>query len=441
MTVKNKAPDHHVYQNAFSMLGLLITSFVLLLVAFRQILNFHSEDFWEMTLFKAMLIYLVFILFRTSILLLLSFSDRFFKRKAKALTHFPLVSVIVPCFNEEEVIQKAVQSVLNLNYPNFEVIIVDDGSTDLTLTLANTLLVEKRVRVIYQRNQGKAEALNRGIEEALGEFVLCVDADSLIDSDVILNGLPYFEDDPLLGAVAGSVKVGNEKNILTRFQELEYIVGLNFHKSAQSFLSMVTIVPGPIGLFRKKAIQAIGGYHSNTFAEDCDLTIRLLLAGYRTVYCPLMTAITEAPEDFESLMKQRYRWSRGTLQAIKVNAVWLFQPWKSSRNFLLLFYMLVETMFIPSINFLFIIFFIQNAATSSNGLILGPYFIQLTLLDVILVAYSVFQERSSAGLIFLAFINRLTYGLSMEVLRFFSLVDELVGLPMNWNKLQRKGIS
>ena len=439
MSVKNQSPEKTA-MNAFSLIGLLFTAFVLVLVTFRQILNFKSEKFWEMTMFKAMIIYLVFISLRTAFLVILSFSDRFFSKKTRKITRFPLVSVIVPCFNEETVIQKAVASVLKLNYPNFEVIVVDDGSLDLTLMLANGMLKEKRVRVIHQKNQGKAEALNRGIFESYGEFVLCVDADSLIDPDVILNGLPYFEDDPQLGAVAGSVHVGNSTNMLTQFQQLEYVVGMNFHKSAQSFLSAVTIVPGPIGLFRKKFVQEIGGYHSNTFAEDCDLTIRLLIAGYRTVYCSKMVAITEAPEDLDSLMKQRYRWSRGTLQAIRVNAIWLLHPWKNIRNFLILSYMLTETLIIPSINFLFAIFFLQNAAASGGALILGPYFIQLTLLDVILVAYSVFSEKSSGALIFLAFINRLTFGLSMEVLRFFSLIDELAGLPMNWNKLQRKGI-
>jgi biofilm PGA synthesis N-glycosyltransferase PgaC len=426
--------------DAFSLCGFLAAAFIMLLATFRSAMDVRTATAWEAFIYEAMLLYLIFVSLRTAILVMLSFSDRFFRNRHEDIKHFPLVSVIVPCYNEEVVVKKAVESILKLDYPNFEVVIVDDGSTDLTLMFARELLVKARVRVIHQKNGGKAAALNRGISEAYGEFVLNVDADSMLDPLVIRYGLPYYERDPDLAAVAGSVRVGNTHNTLTLFQKLEYVVGLNFHKSAQSFMKCVTIVPGPVGLFRKKLIQEVGGYQHNTYAEDCDLSLRLLMAGYNTVYCNRMVAVTEAPDDYDSLLKQRYRWSRGILQAVKVNSRWLWRPWKNWRNFCILFYTLIETMFIPSVNFLFAIVFVQQAITSQYLFTLGPYFLQLTVLDVVLSTYSVIYEKQAARLILLAMVNRLTYGLSMEVLRFCSILDEMAGLPMNWNKLQRKGL-
>jgi cellulose synthase/poly-beta-1,6-N-acetylglucosamine synthase-like glycosyltransferase len=419
------------------MIGLALVIFYM---TYQQLRPEEPTGSWDRFWAKVMLGYLAFVTLRSAVLVALSFADRFFTRAPGPCLNFPLVSVIVPCFNEEKVVENAVASILSMDYPNMEILVIDDGSTDLTLVQAKNMENDPRVRVIYQKNQGKAMALNRGIEEANGEYVMCVDADSMLSPDVIRLGIPYLERDQNIAAVAGSVEVGSTSNILSMFQRLEYVVGLNFHKAAQSFLSMVTIIPGPIGLFRRNAILAVGGYRDSTFAEDCDLSLRLLLSGYRTVYCADMIAITEVPDDFNSLTKQRYRWSRGVFQAIKSNSYWLVRPWINPRNSLIVLYMFVETLVIPTANFLFVMIFLHQAATSPQASMLGAFFVQLTLLDIILTAYSVLFERSMGALVMLAGINRLTYGLSMEVLRFFAMVDEMAGLPMNWNKLVRKGL-
>ena len=426
--------------DALSLAGILIISLVFLFAVFQQLTPKSSLDGYERVFRNIVLGYLGFMTLRTIVLVLLSFADRFFNHFRNSSSSRPLVSILVPCFNEEVVVQKAIASILTLDYPNLEILVIDDGSTDLTLVRAQVMESDRRVRVIYQKNQGKAEALNRGIQEAQGEYVLCVDADSLLLPDVITQGLPYFDRDPRVAAVAGSVRVGNSQGILAKFQRLEYIVGLNFHKTAQSFLGAVMIVPGPVGLFRRSAILSVGGYRSDTFAEDCDLTIRLLMRGYRTVYSPGMVAITEAPEDFTSLLKQRYRWSRGTFQAIKINSYWLTRPFTNFRNFTILTVFLIETLVIPCMNFLLAILFIHHAIEGEGIVMLGPFFAQLTLLDLVLTSYSVVFERSVGTLVFLSVINRTTYGLAMEVLRFFSVIDEIFGLPMNWNKLERKGL-
>lgn len=390
---------------------------------------------------QAMLVYLFFCVVRVVIMLVLSFSEYFFRKKASSPLVYPLISIIVPCYNEEKVIKNAVTSLEVIDYPNFEVIIVDDGSHDLTLIEAKKLEKRAKVRVVYQENGGKAAALNRGISEANGDFVLCVDADSLLNAAALRRGIAYFEQTPSLSAVAGSVHIGNANNLTTLFQKLEYVIGLNFYKTAQSFLSCVMIIPGPVGLFRKSAVISVGGYHSDTFAEDCDLTVRLLTAGHEIAYCPDMIATTEAPEDFRSLIAQRYRWSRGIVQVVTKNAHWMMTPHRNFRNWLITMYLMTESVAIPLVNFIFSIVTIEAGLVYGAESLFGQFFAGLTLLDMVLALYSVFTDRQSILLVVLGGVNRVTYGLALEILRFLSLIDEAFGIPMNWGKLVRKGLS
>jgi cellulose synthase/poly-beta-1,6-N-acetylglucosamine synthase-like glycosyltransferase len=384
--------------------------------------------------------YLGFIFLRTAFHLAFSFAGIAFLKRVRTPRAYPLITIIVPCFNEEDVLAAAVDSVLHLEYPNFEVIVVDDGSSDSTLAVAEKLKVRARVRIVHQKNAGKAAALNTGIEAAHGEYVLCMDADSKLNPDVLQLGIVHFERDPLLAAVAGTVRLGNVRNTLVAFQNLEYITGLNLFKEAQSFLKSVMIIPGPIGLFRKEAVLEVGGYHSDTFAEDADLSVRLLTKGYHAVYEPRMVAVTEGPEDFFSLIAQRYRWNRGILQAIRVNSKWFLTPFSNFRNFFVITYMAVESIFIPLANFVFAIVTLQYALINENVILLGAFFFQLTFMDVLLALYCVIMEQNTVKLVFLSVFNRLTYGFSLDVLRFLSIFDEMLALPMNWGKLKRRGL-
>ena len=215
---------------------------------------------------------------------------------------------------------------------------------------------------------------------------------------------------------------------------------MNLFKRAQSLLGAVTIVPGPIGVFRKSSLKEIGLYDADTFAEDTDLTLRLLTEGHRIKYCPEMVAVTEGPDNFQQLLTQRYRWSRGMLQAILKNAKWL-NPFKNNwRNFGIISYMVLETVIIPTVNFSFALLTLQFALSYGTNNILGAYFIGLTLLDLILSLFSMITERELKGYFLLSLINRVTYGFSLEIIRFFSLIDELFGIPMKWGTLQRKGM-
>ena len=434
--------DNKLFAEFFSIFMLLIVLAVMA-IAFSR--NEAEEIFalqgWGGLVVSCLKYYLVFIIGRVVFHLVFSFANIVFRPVVSRPKTYPLVSILVPCYNEEMVLEEAVKSLLLLDYPNFEVLIIDDGSTDGTLEVANKLSERLRTRVIHQFNAGKASALNRGISEAAGEYVLAMDADSSLDSQVLNLGIAHMERQPKLGAVAGNLKVGNRGGALLSFQKLEYISGLNFMKEAQSFLKSVLIVPGPIGLFRKAALNEVGGYRLETYAEDADLTIRLLVANYQIIYEPRMIAYTEAPTKFSALIAQRYRWARGTLQSIKLNAKWLFSPATSFRNFFLMSYVTAETVVIPVCNFLFALAAIHYSLAEGNALVVGYLFYQLTILDLVLATYVVSQERGEMQLVAYAFVNRMTYALAMETFRFFAVLDEILGMPMKWNKLKREGMN
>jgi biofilm PGA synthesis N-glycosyltransferase PgaC len=439
LTQKRKKPSSKP-TSAFTVLTLIVLAGVLAIVI-SQFGSTHSQtSLYGQWLLQAMSIYLVFIFFRTAVHLLLSFANLFFSRPKGPAQYQPLISVLIPCFNEELVVEKAIRSVLKSSYSNFEILIIDDGSKDRTLDVASGLERNGKVRVINQRNAGKAEALNRGVAEALGEYIFCMDADSVLSRETLELGLKHFQNSPRVAAVAGSVEIGNLSHVLTAFQRLEYISGLNLFKAAQSFLGCVTVIPGPVGLFKRSAVLEVGGYSASTYAEDCELTIRLLMAGYITVYEPLMVAVTEAPESIRDLVSQRYRWSRGVVQALKENARWLLMPIQFPRNFCIILYILVESIFIPIANFVFTFLSLEYALSHSSLDLCGEFFLQLMMLDVTLALFCVALENGSFKLLAASLLNRFTYGFAMEILRFFSIVDEVLGLPMSWAKLERKGL-
>lgn len=232
-----------------------------------------------------------------------------------ATTHYrPTVAIVVPAYNEEITICATIQSLLHIDYPHCQIIVVDDGSKDQTSLVAkNSFGHLPQVSILTKTNGGKADALNHGILHTQAEIIVCIDADTRLATDAVSQLITPFSS-PDVGAVAGNVKVGNPVNGLTRFQSLEYITAQNFEREAFAYINAVTVIPGAIGAFRREALNQIGGFSSDTLAEDCDLTLRLIEAGYRIETNRRAKAYTEAPETFEAFIKQRKRWAFGVLQ-------------------------------------------------------------------------------------------------------------------------------
>jgi poly-beta-1,6 N-acetyl-D-glucosamine synthase len=353
----------------------------------------------------------------------------------------PLVSIIVPAYNEGAVIQGSIRSLFRLDYPRFEIIVVDDGSSDDTYRRAKPFAGEHgrvSVRVIRKANGGKSSALNVGIEAARGELVTCMDGDSTLDPQTLRRAVRHFGN-PAVGAVAGNVKVVNRQNMLSRLQALEYIEGLNFVRAAQGFFHVVNIIPGPIGVFRRVALESVGGYDHDTFAEDCDLTLKLLVAGWQIHYEPRAVAMTEAPEKLLQLLKQRYRWTRGILQAIRKHRRALIDPRQSATTTGTLWYMIFEGIMWPFMNVFAHVLFLFVAYNHGNASLLVFWFAQLTLLDLAAALYSVTAEEESLTLVPYAVLYRAFFALTVDFAKVFASFEELFGVRMGWGKLERIG--
>lgn len=238
------------------------------------------------------------------------------KRERFDETFHPPVSVVIAAYNEATVIARTIEAVLANGYDPLDVVIVDDGSKDDTAGevtrhfghLAN-------VTLIRQENAGKAAALNRGISHATGQVIIALDADTLFARDTIAKLVRRFAD-PMVGAVAGNVKVGNRLNPLTYWQAIEYVTSQNLDRRAYSFINSVAVVPGAVGAWRREAILQAGGYTTDTMAEDMDLTWRIRRIGWRIATETAAIGYTEAPDSFKALYKQRFRWAFGTLQSL-----------------------------------------------------------------------------------------------------------------------------
>ncbi|WOP17716.1 glycosyltransferase family 2 protein [Raineyella sp. LH-20] len=246
----------------------------------------------------------------------------------RARTYQPRISVIVPAWNEEVGILTTVRSVLASRYPDVELIVVNDGSTDGTDRVMRAFLHEHqlsghRIPIIYdvQPNGGKATAINHGIGLASGEIVMTVDADSVLRADALTNIVRRFEDERVM-SVAGNVKIGNRSHTLGLVQQLEYLYGFYF-KKADSLLNSIYIVGGAAAAYRRWVFDEVGGFDPSIITEDIEMSTRIQAAGYAIAYAADAVVYTEGAEDLRGLSRQRLRWKYGRLLTF-ARYRWLF---------------------------------------------------------------------------------------------------------------------
>lgn len=395
--------------------------------------------------FAVVLIFIFTMLIITRYLILMFFSIlQMIKRTADddgtILTH-DVVTIIVPAYNEEDVIVPSLEGVINQTYPNIEILVVDDGSKDRTYELAKTFEFDdgnRSLKVLSKVNGGKSRALNHGIERAKGNLICAVDADSKLSSNAIELLVQHFKD-PQIAAVAGSISVVNTDTFITKLQALEYIQGLNMVKNAQAYIKLVNIIPGPLGMFRKDAMKKVGYYEHDTFAEDCDLTLSLIAHGYKIEFEPDAVAYTEAPENLLDLLKQRYRWTRGILQAIKKNRAFLWKPIKNPSISFVMWYMLFESVFWPFMQIWGDIFMITLALTSGASQFLFFWWIMFTVLDMAGAIYCLLITKEKLSLASYSIIYRLSFITVINIAKIFATIEEWFNIKMGWGKLERKG--
>ena len=369
----------------------------------------------------------------------------------------PRVAVLIPAYNEEKVIVRTIRSVLNSDYPHLRIIVIDDGSSDRTSDVAREAYPEEiaagMLTVLRKANEGKAEALNFAVSDLREEFYVGIDADTVIAADAVSKLVCHFAD-PLIGAVAGNAKVGNRINLWTRWQALEYITSQNFERRALDLFDVVTVVPGAIGAWRTEAVRQGGCYPVNTVAEDADLTMNLLEQGYKVIYEDRALAFTEAPATARGLMRQRFRWSFGTLQAVykhqaaflKNRAMGLF----ALPNILVFQILLplvspfIDLMFVAGVvHYLLDLHFHPETANAANFEKLLTFFLAFLIIDFVTSALAFSLERRHAAnkgdgwLLFHIWLQRFAYRQLFSLVLFKTVKRAIDGRPFNWDKLER----
>ena len=348
------------------------------------------------------------------------------------------VSVVVPGYNEETVIVKTVQSLLAQAPPVLEVVCVDDGSKDRTLAVLHEAFDgHPRVRILSKPNGGKSSALNLGFAEARGDVVVALDSDTLFVPETVAHLAAPFAD-PRVGAVAGNAKVGNRVNRLTRWQALEYVTAQNLERRAWDLVSAVPVVPGAVGAWRRTAVLDEGGFHEDTLAEDTDLTLRLIARGFRVVYAEHALAYTEAPETARQLLKQRFRWTYGVLQACWKHKARLFARGGGVLGWLILPAFAVYQFLVPLIAPIVDLLLLVSLLRGQLGQTLG-YYLLFFALDLLLSAVAVLLEGEDFGLLLGLFVQRVAYRQLLWVALIKSLWTAVAGFAVGWGKLVRTG--
>lgn len=234
------------------------------------------------------------------------------------LADYPLVSILLPCFNEEEQAEETFGALLRIEYPNFEIIAINDGSRDNTAAILDAMTLRMpRLRVVHlAQNQGKSTALNTGALIARGEILVGIDGDALLDRHALTWLVRRFQADPALGALTGNPRIRNRGSILGRLQVGEFCSIVGLIKRAQSTYGSLFAVSGVICAFRKRALQDAGWWSAAALTDDVDITWRIQLAGWQTTFEPKALCWILMPETLTGLWRQRLRWAEGGLQSV-----------------------------------------------------------------------------------------------------------------------------
>ncbi len=244
------------------------------------------------------------------------------------LEEYPLVAVLVPCFNEQDNADETISHALKLNYPNFEVIAINDGSSDNTAEILNALALKyDKLRVVHlAENQGKAMALQAGSLLTDAEFLIGIDGDALLDPYAAQWMIRHFLNNPTVAAVTGNPRIRTRSTLLGRIQVGEFSSIVGMIKRAQRTFGRLFTVSGVITAFRKSAVHEVGYWSPNMLTEDIDITWKLPRAGWEVKFEPNALVWILMPETFDGLWKQRLRWAMGGAQVLIKNFDVLFKP-------------------------------------------------------------------------------------------------------------------
>lgn len=405
------------------------------------------------------------------------------------------ISIIAPAYNEETTITSSIHSLLQINYPDYEIIVVNDGSTDKTVEVmikefkmslfpeaTRQELVSKPIRCIYKsklypnlrlidkENGGKADALNAGINSVRSQLFCCIDADSILQRDSLQHVVRPFLEDPSTIAAGGTIriangcvveqgylkKVGIPKHYLSLMQITEYLRAFLFGRLGWSPLNAMLVISGAFGLFKKEVVVAAGGYRTDTVGEDMELVVRLhkLMRlnknKYRISYVPDPICWTEAPEVLATLKNQRVRWQRGLCETLWFNRELLFHfrgglvGWVAF-PFLLFFEALEPIIQLSGYIFTAICYFLGifsgQVALAFLFIIIGLGMILST--NAILLEEISFHRYPKTRQIFVLFLASFVENIGYRQLntwwRFVGIMKFLLRSKQGWGEMKRKG--
>lgn len=346
---------------------------------------------------------------------------------------WPKISVIVPAYNEEKVIRTTIESLLATDYPDKEIILVDDGSKDQTYAIASQY--KDRIKVIHKENGGKASALNQGLLYTTGNIVTIVDADTIIGNSAlkhIARGMAQEN----VAAVAGNIKIRNKMNWLTWCQALEYLSGIQIMRRGLDYFGAITIVPGALGAFKKKKLEEAGTYHKETLVEDFDATMKVLRSGMVVSGSNKATSYTQAPQTLQDFWKQRKRWYRGNLQVLRRHSDILLNPRFGYLHRISYPLMAIHMLVIPIASMLVWGFAIYQ-------LILGQYtFVVYTLgmyitLQYLMSAMAVRMDGDDKKMILYSIFMVIGYKQIIDFMQVKAVFEEIFGKKAIWTSAQR----
>jgi cellulose synthase/poly-beta-1,6-N-acetylglucosamine synthase-like glycosyltransferase/peptidoglycan/xylan/chitin deacetylase (PgdA/CDA1 family) len=359
------------------------------------------------------------------------------RRERQPLAYLGPVTVIVPAYNEAANIVATVRSLVASDYPKVYVVVVDDGSTDGTYELVRQLDL-RGVRVVRQANAGKPAALNTGLGHAHTDLVVMVDGDTIFEPDAVGRLVQPFRD-PDVGAVSGNAKVANRRGLLGRWQHLEYVMGFNLDRRMFDVGRCMPTVPGAIGAFRRAALARVGGVSTATLAEDTDLTMTLIRAGWRVVYEETAVAWTEAPATLRQLWRQRYRWCYGTLQAMWKHRHTVTRPGPAGRlgrrglAYLLIFQVLLP-LTAPAVDVYAVygLFFLPPAQVAL-------VWCGFTAVAALTAAYALRLDGERLRVLWVLPFQQFVYRQLMYLVVVQSVVTALAGVRLPWHRMVRTG--
>jgi len=279
------------------------------MLGFTSILGFIVAFLVFMVMDPAFQLVYICIIFLVNLFIVSFYGLTLFdEKKMERSNKLPTLTIIVPSYNSEKTIEKCLRHVLAMKYPHVhEVVLVDDGSTDRTREIASQF----PVRIMHRKqNKGKAASLNEAIKQAKGELVACVDSDTYPPENLLMDSVPYIT--PGMGAMTFYITVEKPRTIWQRMQQMEYFFSFGAFPYLGAKFNAVLVTPGPLTIFKRSALEKIGGFDENNITEDFEMGLKLHKSHYQIGYLPINVP-TEVPPHFSGLMRQRIRWYRGTM--------------------------------------------------------------------------------------------------------------------------------